>query len=95
MLDLPKGSVQLSKLLVEVPFADDDGWDRRFRAMRETMRASGARLDSLTLISSLKSYSEKGDAYVELIKNVIVVNQLEPLDRARLGERMPSGESGV
>jgi Bax protein len=68
---------------------------RRFRAMRETMRASGARLDSLTLISSLKSYSEKGDAYVKLLKNVIVVNQLEPLDRARLGERMPRGESGV
>ena len=68
---------------------------RRFRAMRETMRTSGEHLDSLTLISSLKSYSEKGDAYVKLLKNVIVVNQLEPLDRARLGERMPPGESGV
>jgi Bax protein len=68
---------------------------RRFRVMRETMRTSGKHLDSLTLISSLKSYSEKGDAYVKLLKNVIVVNQLEPLDRARLGERMPSGESGV
>ena len=68
---------------------------RRFRAMREAMRASGTRLDSLTLISSLKSYSEKGDAYVTLLKNVIVVNQLEPLDRARLGERMPLGETGV
>jgi Bax protein len=68
---------------------------RRFRAIRETMRASGARLDSLTLISSLKSYSAKGDDYVKLLKNVIVVNQLEPLDRARLAERMPRGESGV
>ena len=68
---------------------------RRFRVMRETMRTSGKHLDSLTLISSLKSYSEKGDAYVKLLKNVIVVNQLEPLDRARLGERMPPGESGV
>lgn len=62
---------------------------RGFRAMRESMRASGARLDSLALISSLKSYSEKGDAYVHLLKRVIVANELEPLDRARLGERIP------
>jgi Bax protein len=68
---------------------------RRFRAMRETMRTSGAGIDSLTLISSLKSYSEKGDAYVKLLKDVIVVNQLEPLDRVRLGEQMPRGESDI
>jgi Bax protein len=68
---------------------------RRFRVMRETMRTSGPGLDSMALISSLNSYSEKGDAYVTLLKNIIVVNQLEPLDRARLGEHMPRGESNV
>jgi Bax protein len=68
---------------------------RRFRAMRETMRTSGAHLNSLTLISSLTPYSKKGEAYVKLLKNVIVVNQLEPLDRARLGERMLRGESDI
>jgi len=68
---------------------------RSFRAMRETMRTSGAHLNSLTLISSLTPYSKKGEAYVKLLKNVIVVNQLEPLDRARLGERMLRGESDI
>ena len=63
---------------------------RGFRAMRETMRVSSNHLDSLALIKSLRTYSEKGDAYVNMLRSVIVGNDLLPLDRARLGERIPS-----
>ena len=63
---------------------------RGFRAVRETMRLSGNHLDSLVLIKSLRAYSEKGDAYVEMLRSVIVVNDLLPLDSARLGKRILS-----
>ena len=61
---------------------------RGFRAVRESMRLSGNRLDSLVLIKSLRHYSEKGDAYVDMLRSVIVVNNLLPLDSARLGKRI-------
>ena len=51
---------------------------------------SGNHLDSLVLIKSLRAYSEKGDAYVEMLRSVIVVNELLPLDSARLGKRILS-----
>ena len=68
---------------------------RGFRAMREIMRISGNHLDSLALIKSLRAYSEKGDVYVKMLRSVIVDNDLLPLDRARLGERIPSGGPDV
>ena len=68
---------------------------RGFRAMRKTMRVSGGHLDSLALIKSLRAYSEKGDVYVKMLRRVIVGNDLLPLDRARLGERVPSGGPDV
>ena len=68
---------------------------RGFRALRKTMRVSGGHLDSLALIKSLRAYSEKGDVYVKMLRRVIVGNDLLPLDRARLGERIPSGGPDV
>ena len=64
---------------------------RKFRAMRASMRSTGARLDSLRMIRTLTSYSEEGASYVKLLGSVIKVNRLAPLDRARLGERLPPG----
>ena len=68
---------------------------RGFRALRKTMRVSGDHLNSLALIKSLRAYSEKGDAYVEMLRSVIIGNDLLPLDRARLGERIPFGGPDV
>lgn len=68
---------------------------RKFRAKRESMRTSGDRLDSLALTASLRAYSEKGDVYVRMLRSVILGNDLLPLDRARLGERIPSGGPDV
>lgn len=62
---------------------------RHFRASRTKMRGDGAQLDSLELIKSLKSYAEKGGKYISLLRQIIQSNELAPLDRARLGERVP------
>ncbi len=54
-----------------------------FRKLRAELRASGARLDSLTLADGLISYSERGQEYVDTLKGMIRVNNLDVADGAR------------
>jgi len=62
---------------------------RRFRATRAAMRQAGRKLDTFDLITTLRSYSEEGTNYIDLLREVIAANRLAPLDRARLGEQLP------
>lgn len=57
---------------------------RKLRMMRADLRAQGAGLNGLTLAGGLEAYSEKGEAYVDLVRQIIAANELRPLDRARL-----------
>jgi Bax protein len=58
---------------------------RKFREARAAYRSKGLPLDSLTLAKALKSYSETGDHYIKLLKQVIRGNNLTSLDHAQLG----------
>ena len=67
---------------------------RKLRRMRADLRAQGAGLNGLTLAGGLEAYSEKGQAYVDLVRQIIAANELRPLDKARLaGARR--GQSNV
>ena len=52
------------------------------RELRAEMRAAGEPLDSLTLADGLKSYSERGQEYVDTLKSMIRVNKLDVADAA-------------
>lgn len=56
-----------------------------FRIKREEMRKSGEGLDGYKLADTLVAYSELGQEYVDLLQTIIRVNELSPLDGARLG----------
>jgi Bax protein len=56
----------------------------KLRRMRSDLRAQGAGLNGLTLAGGLEAYSEKGQAYVDLVRQIIAANELRPLDKARL-----------
>lgn len=61
---------------------------RKLRArMRETAR-SPIGLNSMSLVETLESYSERGAAYVETIQSIIRVNNLRQLDGARLSDNV-------
>jgi uncharacterized FlgJ-related protein len=53
-----------------------------FRRLRATLRAEGAPLDSLVLADGLINYSERGQEYVDTLKGIIRVNNLEVADVA-------------
>jgi Bax protein len=53
-----------------------------FRRMRAELKAAGKPLTSLTLADGLKSYSERGQEYVDDLKGIIRVNNLEVADNA-------------
>jgi Bax protein len=53
-----------------------------FRRIRAKLRASGKPLSSLALVEGLKNYSERGQAYVDSVKNVIQKNSLDIADSA-------------
>jgi len=56
----------------------------KFREQRAAVRAKGKALDGTELAKFLASYSERGADYVEAVQKVIAINQLAPLDEARL-----------
>lgn len=56
---------------------------RAFRAKRLKMR-QGGELDSMALVGTLARYAEDGRGYLDTLKNIIRVNRLAELDRARL-----------
>lgn len=57
-----------------------------FRALRAQQRRAG-RLDGAALAGGLEAYSEKGQAYIDLVRQVIDGNALSAFDRVRLADR--------
>ena len=62
---------------------------RQMRRIRRGFRLKGAPLEGLLMIGDLKSYSERGEKYVETIKVLIEANNLQRFDDARLGDEGP------
>jgi Bax protein len=60
---------------------------RNFRQMRARLAADGARPSGTMLAATLASYSQKGMAYVGLLRDVIRQNELARLDAAKLAPR--------
>ena len=58
-----------------------------FRRAREAQRRLGRGLDGYNLVTNLKRYSERGDAYIETIRMLIRVNNLQAFDKARLSDQ--------
>ena len=57
---------------------------RQMRKVRSNLRLKGAPLDGLVLVENLKSYSQRGQKYVEGIRALIKGNNLHRFDDARL-----------
>ena len=53
-----------------------------FRRLRAEMKAAGKPLSSMKLTEGLKSYSERGQEYVDTLKGIIRVNHLDKTDNA-------------
>lgn len=53
-----------------------------FRQIRAKLKASGKPVNSLALAEGLKSYSERGQAYVDTLKGIIKTNDLDIADTA-------------
>lgn len=53
-----------------------------FRRLRADMKAAGKPLSSIELAEGLKSYSERGQKYVDTLKGIIRVNHLDIADNA-------------
>ncbi|MEN8196198.1 MAG: glucosaminidase domain-containing protein [Pseudomonadota bacterium] len=68
---------------------------RNLRALRQEAREKGVRPDGVALAAGLEPYSEKGEEYVELLRELIRVNRLAPLDNAILSDEIIGFESGA
>lgn len=68
---------------------------RGLRALRQDARKKGKQPDGITLAAGLESYSEKGAEYVDLLRGIIRVNRLAPLDGAILSDDIIGFESGA
>jgi Bax protein len=55
-----------------------------FRKVRTHMRSSGRVIDGYELANHLVRYSERKQDYVQAVRGLIRVNNLQPFDRARL-----------
>ena len=60
---------------------------REFRDVRASLRAEGRAASGFDLAGLLGRYSQRGAAYVNRLRGLIVVNGLRDLDEARLDER--------
>jgi Bax protein len=54
------------------------------RARRHELRRQGKALDGLSLVAGLHRYSERGEAYVQDVRQIIAGNDLTDFDSARL-----------
>jgi len=59
---------------------------REFRRLRAQLRRQGNALDSMALAGTLTRYSEEGERYVRLVRNVISANSLRSFDGRRLAD---------
>lgn len=66
---------------------------RSFRAQRAQMRDGANVLDGTKLAGSLTKYSERGKEYVDSVRTIISVNELEELDGAKLAENNDDDQS--
>jgi len=66
-----------------------------FRRLRSELRLKGEPLTSMTLVEGLTSYSELGDKYVNTLKSIIRVNQLDIADDAVLRDEPMSFVMGA
>lgn len=66
-----------------------------FRVIRQEARQEGQQADGYTLAAALELYSEQGDDYIDLLRNVIRVNRLDSFDDAILGDKVIAFESGA
>jgi len=57
---------------------------REFRAKRESLRRRPMPLNGYALADTLRRYSQRGDAYVDTLRNLIRANKLRHFDRAKL-----------
>jgi len=57
---------------------------RKMRRQRHGLRLKGAPLDGLLMVENLKSYSQRGEKYIDAIRTLIETNNLHRLDDARL-----------
>lgn len=57
-----------------------------FRERRARMRQRGNAIDSIALASTLTRYSEEGERYTSLVRNVISANNLRRLDDLQLAK---------
>jgi Bax protein len=62
-----------------------------FRDLRQRLRAARSEPNGYRLAAALTRYSELGEEYVRSLRNIIAANELEPLDEARLAERLTVG----
>ena len=56
------------------------------RTVREAQRREGRRLDGYILAGTLEHYSERGEAYIETIRSIILANRLDGFDRVDFDE---------
>lgn len=59
---------------------------REFRAMRASMRRSGAPIDAIALAGSLSRYSEEGQLYVDRLRTVMNMREVAAAKGAKLAE---------
>ena len=57
---------------------------KEFRTKRHTQRRQGAILRGGELVDTLTRYSERGEKYVKTLRDIMVWNKLDRLDKARL-----------
>ena len=57
---------------------------KNFRSARAELRDTGKPLDSIVLSEYLNEYAETGNQYVEVLKKIIIQNNLKDFDEAKL-----------
>lgn len=68
---------------------------KELRKLRAKHRQNDQRVDSVKLASGLIRYSEKGSAYVDLLRRIIAGNKLQMLDGAQLGAAIVAFRPGA
>jgi Bax protein len=60
-----------------------------FRRLRSDLRRRGEPLDGHILAAGLEKYSERGELYIETLRQMMSHNNLGMLDAVRLGSGQP------
>ena len=62
---------------------------QKLRDLRANLRLSNERITGLELAGTLDKYSERGQAYIDGLRNMINYNRLEQVDEAYLSDDDP------